>query len=230
MPGQSRTVFDSGSVVPGHPGQVQEHGEPGGAFDQGADCGATQPEDEITFPVPWDRSVFGLCWSFSDHDLRCDEALSASPGAGPRDPQCSPGPQACGELAAQRSAPLHVERLVDRLVRDPHRLIIGEIDPQAVSNLLRAPRSGPPAVLATPVTTPNPANVPASNSLPVRAGARPSEPVLHVSPQRIVPGQLGQLRAPATSIRMPLPSRGPILQVTAASRGVTAQLTRDRRR
>ena len=180
--------------------------------------------------MPWHCSVFGLCWSFSDHDLRGDEALSASPGAGLRDPQCSPGPQACGELAAQRSAPLHVERLVDRLVRGPHRLIIGEIDPQTVSNLLRAPRASPTAVLAAPVTAPDPANVRASNSLPVRAGDHPSEPVLHVSPQRVVPGQLGQLRAPTTSIGMPLHSRGPILQVTAASRGVTAQLTRDRRR
>lgn len=58
----------------------------------GADCGAAQSEDEIAFPVSWDLSVLGVCWSLSDHDVRCDEALSASPGAGLRDPQCSPGP------------------------------------------------------------------------------------------------------------------------------------------
>ena len=54
--------------------------------------------------------------------------------------------------------------------------------------------------------------------LPVRAGDRPGEPVLHVSPQRVVHGQLGQLRTPTTSIGMPLRSRGPVLQVATASR------------
>ena len=31
---------------------------------------------------------------------------------------------------SQRATALHVERLIDRLVADPHRLIIGEVDPQ----------------------------------------------------------------------------------------------------
>ncbi len=54
--------------------------------------------------------------------------------------------------------------------------------------------------------------------LPVRAGDRPGEPVLHVSPQRVVHGRLGQLRTPTTSIGMPLRSCGLVLQVATASR------------
>ena len=71
---------------------------------------------------------------------RCD----ASPG----DPQRPAGPQARDELPFERATALHVERLIDRLVRDPHRLIIGEVDPQPVRDLLRAPRRRPPTVLA----------------------------------------------------------------------------------
>ena len=57
----------------------------------------------------------------------------------PRHAQRAPGAQARGQFAAQSAAALHVERLIDRFVRDPHRLIIGIVHAQAVRDLLRAP-------------------------------------------------------------------------------------------
>ena len=39
-----------------------------------------------------------------------------------------PGAQARGQLAPERATALHIQRLVDRLVRDTHRLIIGEVE------------------------------------------------------------------------------------------------------
>src|SRR3954468_5752113 len=52
-------------------------------------------------------------------------------------------------VSSRRSAPaaLHVQRLVDGLVTDPHGLIVREVDPQPPGDLLRAPRPGPPAGL-----------------------------------------------------------------------------------
>src|SRR4051794_41356052 len=64
-----------------------------------------------------------------------------------RDAQRASGPQAGDELALERAAALHVERLIDRLVRDPHPRIIGELELESLRDLLRAPRAHPPSVL-----------------------------------------------------------------------------------
>lgn len=71
-------------------------------------------------------AVRGLAGTLTDHDLLSNEALAAPMDAGPGDPQRPAATQTCGEFASQRAAALHVECLVDRLVRDPHRLIIGK--------------------------------------------------------------------------------------------------------
>src|SRR6266540_2181520 len=52
----------------------------------------------------------------ADHDLGCDEAVAALPGASTRHAQRSTGAQASDEFPLQRAAALDVERLVDRLV------------------------------------------------------------------------------------------------------------------
>src|SRR3954469_7656515 len=57
--------------------------------------------------------------------------------ASARHPQRASGPQAGDELALERAAALHVERLIDRLVRDPHPRIIGELELGPLSDLLR---------------------------------------------------------------------------------------------
>jgi hypothetical protein len=68
------------------------------------------------------------------------ETVLALLGARARHAQCPSGAGARDQLALQRAAALNEQRLVDGLVADPHRLIIGEIDPEAVRDLLRAPR------------------------------------------------------------------------------------------
>ena len=57
--------------------------------------------------------------------------LPRAAGARPGHAQRPAGAQTRRQLAAQRATALHVQGLVDRLVRDPHRLIIGEVEPGA---------------------------------------------------------------------------------------------------
>jgi hypothetical protein len=56
------------------------------------------------------------------------ELLASTTGSGSWHSQCSSGAQARAQLATQRTPALHIQRLVDRLVRDPHGLIMREID------------------------------------------------------------------------------------------------------
>ena len=174
--------------------------------------------------------VGGFARAFADHDLGADELLAASTRPGPGHAQRPPGPQARGQLAAQRAAALDVERLIDRLVREPHRVIIREVHRESVGDLLRTPRGGPAAVPAASVTPPDPAHLRTGHQSAVRGGDHTSQPILHVLAQRRIGGQLGGLRAPSTALGMPLSRRSPILQRAATGSGVPAQLPRDRRR
>src|SRR6266581_907924 len=138
------------------------------------------------------------------------------------------GAQAGGQLAAQRPAALDIRRLVDRLVGDPHRPIIGEVDPQPVGDLLRAPGSGPTSVLAPAVTATDPAHLRARHLAAVEGADGAGEPVLHVLPQPVVRGELGGLGAPGAPVGMPLCGRGPVVQTAATGGGVAAELAGDR--
>jgi transposase len=60
----------------------------------------------------------------TNHHLVGHERLAAALGAGARDAQRPAGLQAGDELTLERAAALHVQSLVDRLVGDPHRLLI----------------------------------------------------------------------------------------------------------
>src|SRR5947209_11261610 len=71
--------------------------------------------------------------------IRSDEALATSTSAGSRYPQSSAGAETGGQLPTQRAAALHIEGLVDGLVRDAHRSIMGEVDPEPVGDLFRTP-------------------------------------------------------------------------------------------
>src|SRR6266581_401646 len=140
------------------------------------------------------------------------------------------GAQARGELAAKGPAALDVQGLVDRLVRDPHGIIIGEVRPQPVRDLLRAPRGRPAPVLAAPVTPTDPADVRAFRPGPILGPPhRAGEPVLDIAPQRLVHGQPGGLRAPGPPAGVPLGRAGPVLQAAAAGRGIAPQLPGNRR-
>ena len=60
MPRESRTVLDPESAMFGLTGQVEQHRESGGTFDQCADCGAAKSDDEVALPVSRNRSVIDL--------------------------------------------------------------------------------------------------------------------------------------------------------------------------
>ena len=107
-------------------GQVDQHREPGGALDQRADRGALEPDEQVAFPVPGNGPVLGLGGPFADQHLGRDVRPRLLPGAGSGHPQRPPGAQARDQLALERAAALDVEGLVDRLVADPHGLIIGK--------------------------------------------------------------------------------------------------------
>jgi hypothetical protein len=117
---------------------VKQHREPAAALNERPDRGAPQAEDEVALPVTGNGTVLSLGGTLTDHDLLAHEALSA-PGAGSRDAQRPSGPQASCQLAPQRAAALHIERLVDHFVGDTHRFIIGEVKAETVRDLLRAP-------------------------------------------------------------------------------------------
>src|SRR4051812_49922153 len=110
--------------------------------------------------------------TLADQDLGRDAGLAPFAAARPRHPQGPPGAQAGGQLAAQRPAALHVQRLVDSLVADPHGLILGEVEPQAAGDLLRAPRPGPPAGAPTPL----PAALSGPDPPPHRRPSPPTHP------------------------------------------------------
>src|SRR5215217_3218026 len=93
--------------------------------------------------MPWNGTISRFGWPFADHHFPGDELLARRRVRARGTPQRPAGAQACSQLAAQRPTSLNVKGLVDRLVRNPHRLIIGEVDPEPVGNLLRTPRRSP---------------------------------------------------------------------------------------
>ena len=176
-----------------------------------------------------DRAVLGLRGALADEDLLSHEPLAASSAAGSGHTQRPPGPQTGRQLAPQRSSALHVQRLVDRLMRDPHRLIIREIDPQAGRDLLGAPRPRPAAIRAAAVTPADPAYPWTRDRGPVRPLDHAGETVLDVASQLFVAGELRGLRTLGAPISVPLRSRDAVLKTAAARGGIAAQLARDRR-
>ena len=70
-------------------------------------------------------AVLDLGGPLPDQDFGSDKRLTATTAAGPWHAQRLPGAQAGRQFAAQCPPPLDVQRLVDSLVRDPHRDVIG---------------------------------------------------------------------------------------------------------
>ena len=98
--------------------QVQQHHEPGAAFDQGADGGGVvRAEDQIAFPVSGHGPIFDLGGPLGDHQCVGDVSPFSAPvrpalGAAQR----PPGAQTTSQLAAQLAAALDVKLLVDGFV------------------------------------------------------------------------------------------------------------------
>jgi hypothetical protein len=108
-------------------------------------------------------------------------------------------------------------------VRNPHGRIIWEIDLETVRDLLGTPRRGPTPVLAPAVPTTDPAYIRSCQTRAIHFGDGACETILHVLPQRSVDGELRWLGSPSTPIGMPLGSRGSVIQLTTAGRGIPSQ-------
>ncbi len=81
------------------------------------------------------RAIGGLGRALRDVD-HVGDAVLALAGLAARLAQRPAGAQTPRQLAAQRAARLHVQRLVDRLGRHPHLRPVGELDPQPTGDLL----------------------------------------------------------------------------------------------
>jgi len=103
-----------------HARQVQQHREAGAALDQRPDRGALEAQDQVALPVAGDGTVIRLGGPLADHHVGADEPLAARLGPCARDAQRSSCPQTGDEFAFEGAPALDVERLVDRLLRDPH--------------------------------------------------------------------------------------------------------------
>ena len=234
VPGEGRAVLRVGRAhahrVSRHPRQVQEEREARGALDHRADGRTAQPQNQVAFPMPRHRAVVHLRRALADHQLRCHEPLAGGPRPRPGHAQRPSRAQAGGELAPQCAAPLDVERLIDRLVADAHRRIVGKIKRQAPRDLLRTPRPAPAPVLATAVPPALPCDGRPAHRCTIRRSDHPGQPLLHILPQPPVHRQHGELRTPRRTVRMPLGGGRAVVERAAAGRRVAAQLTRDRRR
>ncbi len=142
----------------------------------------------------------------------------------PQDPLRRPTPR----LTHQPTGSGLTHRSSDTL---PHRLIIGEVNLQPVRNLLRAPRSRPPAVLASRLVPALPrCRCRTRHRIPVRSTNLAAEPLLHILAEPVVVGESRGLRAPGHQLSLPLRDRSTVVQPSTASGRVATQLPRDRRR
>lgn len=172
-----------------------------------------------------DGAVIDISWPGADHHLGSDHAVLALPGTSTWHPQGAASTQAGDQLAFQRSTALDIEGLVDRLMRDPHRLIIRELDRQPACDLLWAPGGGPAPVLAARLVPAVPRQGPRPrDELAAGCADHSGQPVLHVLAQPLVHHQLGGLGAGCTAIPVPLRDHGPVDERAATGTGVAPQL------
>ncbi len=200
-------------------------------------CSTRVPIADLSRPMirspsqcPGHRPVGGLCWALADLDIVSDEGAAAAGSARTGLAQGPPGSQAGGQFPPECTAALHVQRLVDRLVADPHRLIIGEIDLEPVADLLRAPCHTPAAVLSSSMATPGPGHVRTWDRTALRVGDLPREFVFHVGAQPLVGGEFGLFGSLRGLLGLPLRDRGPVALLVGSGGRVAPQLTRHRGR
>ena len=160
--------------------------------------------------------------------VTCAHALLPGPARGTR--SARPVRRHDDQLTLQRTAAFDVERLVDRLVADPHGLIIGEIDAEAgaICSGLHASHPGP--VTAMRLVAALPARAGRADDLPSapRTTARRGGPGRNRAAARW--RRASRSWAAGQPLGLPLRDRCPILELVATGRSVTAQLPRDRRR
>jgi len=173
-------VLDTKATMLWHARQVQEHREAGGPFDESADGRAVETENEVALPVTWYSPVIGFSWSLTDEYLIGDEALTPCESTRPRDTERTTGAEASSQFTPQSASTLDEQRLVDRLMRDPHGRIIGEIELEPVGNLLGAPRRRPTSILAPPMPPADPPHIGTCQPCAVELGDRARQSILYV--------------------------------------------------
>src|SRR3954467_12047256 len=161
-----------------------------------------------------------LRWTFADHNLRRDEGLAPPARARSRCPQHPSSAQAGRQLAAQCTAPLNEQRLVDGLMADAHGLIVREVDRQAASDLLRAPGSCPLPVFPRSMPTAFPGYGRAGNSSPAWSDNNASQSFLHIGSQGRIERKLRQFGTASGSCHCAVVARysRPPLRVAALRR------------
>jgi hypothetical protein len=103
-----------------HRWKMQQHCETGRAFNQGADRGAVQADDQIALPVAGHGTVGHFGRALTDHHLGGDKVFASLPRSGARHPERPACTQTRAQFALQRAAALNVERLIEGFVGDPH--------------------------------------------------------------------------------------------------------------
>jgi hypothetical protein len=136
--------------------------------------------------------------------------------------QSSAGAQTRDKLAFERTAALDVEALVDGLVANPHGFIVGEVDPEPMSDLLRTPPLRPVPVSPVRLVQALPDHRRPRDRRAIRTTDLTGQALLHVLAQSFVPDQLRSLRAARDQIGLPLRNRRAIVQLAASRRGVAS--------
>ena len=109
-----------------HRQKVQQHREPRRALHEVPIADLFSPM--IKSPSQWPGTARSAASPTArDHDLRVTNFLPR-PFVRARYTQRSPSAQTGDELALECAAALNAQRLMDRFVRYPHRLILGEVD------------------------------------------------------------------------------------------------------
>jgi len=120
-------------------GNLDEHGESAGPFDEGGDLRfAALADDQISLPETGHRTIVGLGGPLADVDHVWD--LSPAQGRpGPRHPPSPALAQSQGELRVQLATRLQIQRLINGLVRHSHLRVVRMILFQSFTDLLRRP-------------------------------------------------------------------------------------------
>ena len=163
--------------------------------------------------------------TLADHDLWRDKTLASSAYARPRHPQHAPCSQAGGEFSAQRSTALDEQGLVNGFVADAHCIVVRKVDRQALGNLFRAPCPGPSPILSLAMSAALPRHCGTGSGNAARSNDDASQSLLHIGAQSRIERKLGGFGASSRSFGVPLGSRRPILQPSAAGGCVAPQLT-----
>ena len=178
--------------------------------------------------MPRNRTISNFCGPFTDQRLRCDVRPGLAPRTLPWRTQRASGAKTPVQFALERAAAFNVERLIDRLMADTHRLIIREVELDPVRDLLRTPGLHPRSVLAVRlVITGPPRWLRPCHDRTIGSADLAREPLLDIGMQPLIGDQLGSLRALGRQLGLPLRNRRAVLGCVSASGNVAAQLTRD---